>query len=123
MELLSVQRKAANGESDKAKVVNLLQEKLEAQEASDESTDMSESEHLDKLFDFFLYKASNNTCQWLCYNDFWKFRRPKASNANYFYYCLTFQIMNWKISLFDLSITLQCLQAQWSNERSLKSKT
>ena len=45
-----------------AKVVNLLQEKLEAQDASDESSDMSESEHSDELFDF-LRKTSNNTCR------------------------------------------------------------
>ena len=37
----------------KAKVTNLLQEKLEAQGASDEWSDMNESEHSDKRFDFF----------------------------------------------------------------------
>ena len=45
----------------KAKVTNLLQEKLEAQGASDESSDTNESESSDKLFDF-LHKTSNNTC-------------------------------------------------------------
>ena len=45
----------------KAKVVNWLQEKLETQHASDETSDMNGSEHSDKLFDF-LYKTSNNTC-------------------------------------------------------------
>ena len=33
------------------------------QDASDESSNMNESEHSDKLFDFFLYKTSNNTCR------------------------------------------------------------
>ena len=46
----------------KTKVVNLLQEKLEVQDASNESSDMNKSENLKKLFDF-LYKTSNNTCQ------------------------------------------------------------
>ena len=47
----------------KAKVTNLLQEKyLKAQDASDESSEMSESEHSDELFDF-LHEASNNTFQ------------------------------------------------------------
>ena len=46
----------------KAKVTNLLQQKLEAQDASDESSDMSESEHSDKHFNF-LHKTSNNTCR------------------------------------------------------------
>ena len=46
----------------KAKVVDLLQEKLEAQHASDESSDMNASEHSEKLFDFS-YKTSNNTCR------------------------------------------------------------
>ena len=45
----------------KAKVTNLLQEILEAQDASDESSDLNESEHSDQLFDF-LHKTSNNTC-------------------------------------------------------------
>ena len=45
-----------------AKVVNLLQEKSEAQDASNESSNMNESEHLDILFDV-LYKTSNNTCR------------------------------------------------------------
>ena len=44
----------------KAKVTNLLQEKLEAQYASDESSDMNKSEQSDKRFDF-LHKTSNNT--------------------------------------------------------------
>ena len=35
-----------------AKVTNLLQTKLEAQDASDERGDVNESEHSDKLFDF-----------------------------------------------------------------------
>ena len=46
----------------KAKVVNLLQERLEAQNAFDESSDMHESEDLDELFDF-LCKTSNCTCR------------------------------------------------------------
>ena len=46
----------------KAKVTNLLQEKLEGQDASDESSDMNESEHLDELFDFSP-KRSNSTCR------------------------------------------------------------
>ena len=46
----------------KAKVTNLLQEKLEAQDASDESCDMNESQHSDELFDF-LRKTCNNTCR------------------------------------------------------------
>ena len=33
-----------------AKVTNLLQEKLEAQDAPDESSDMNESEHSHELF-------------------------------------------------------------------------
>ena len=44
----------------KAKVTNLLQEKLEAQDASDEISNISKSEHSDKRFDF-LHKTSNNT--------------------------------------------------------------
>ena len=44
----------------KAKVVNLLQEKLEAQNAFDESRNMNKSEHFDELFDFYT-KTSNNT--------------------------------------------------------------
>ena len=35
----------------KAKVINLLQEKLEAQDAFQESSDMNESEHSDEGFD------------------------------------------------------------------------
>ena len=31
------------------------------QDASEESSDMNESEHLDELFDF-LFKTNNNTC-------------------------------------------------------------
>ena len=46
----------------KAKVTDLLQEILEAQDASDESSDLNESEHSDQLFDF-LHKTSNNTCR------------------------------------------------------------
>ena len=46
----------------KDKVLNLLQEKLEAQDGSDESSDMNESEHSGELFDF-LNKANNNTCR------------------------------------------------------------
>ena len=38
----------------KAKVVNLLQEKLKELDASDESSDMNKNEHSDELlFDFF----------------------------------------------------------------------
>ena len=47
----------------KAKVVNLLREKLEAQEqqdVSDGGSDMDENEHSDELFDF-LFKGSNET--------------------------------------------------------------
>ena len=43
----------------KAKVTNLLEEKLEAQDASDESNDMNESEHSDELFDFLLKTRIN----------------------------------------------------------------
>ena len=46
----------------KAKVTNLLEEKLEAQDASDESSDMNESEHSEELFDFLL-KTSIHTCR------------------------------------------------------------
>ena len=49
----------------KAKVVNLLREKLEAQEqqdVSDGGSDMDENNHSDKLFDF-LFKGSNDTCR------------------------------------------------------------
>ena len=45
-----------------AKVVYSLKEKLEAQDSSNESSDMNESELLDEFFDF-LYKTSNNTCR------------------------------------------------------------
>ena len=44
----------------KAKVVNLLQEKLEANGASDESSDINKGEHLDKLF---FHKTSSNACR------------------------------------------------------------
>ena len=37
----------------KAKVVNLLQEELETQDAFDESSDMNESEHLKVLKNWF----------------------------------------------------------------------
>ena len=50
-------------QTGKAKVVNSLQENLKCKDASDDSSDMNESEHSDKLFDFFLCKASNNTCR------------------------------------------------------------
>ena len=40
----------------------MLQEKLEAQDASDESSDISKSGHSDERFDFLL-KTSNNTCR------------------------------------------------------------
>ena len=43
----------------KAKLTNLLQEKSEAQGASDENSDMNENEHSNELFDF-LHKTSNN---------------------------------------------------------------
>ena len=46
----------------KAKVVNCLQEQLEAQDTFNESSDMNQSEHSGKLFDC-LYKTSNNTCR------------------------------------------------------------
>ena len=49
----------------KAKVVNLLREKLEAQEqqdVSDGGSDMDENEHSDELFGF-LFKGSNETCR------------------------------------------------------------
>ena len=46
----------------KAKVTNLLQKKFEVQDASDESSDINESERADKLFDF-LHKTSNNACR------------------------------------------------------------
>ena len=52
-------------QTGKAKVVNLLREKLEAQEqqdVSDEGSDMDENEHSDELFDF-LFKGSNETCR------------------------------------------------------------
>ena len=39
------------------KVTNLLQEKLEPQGAFDDSSNMNRSEHLDKLFDFFIKQA------------------------------------------------------------------
>ena len=42
----------------KAKVTDLLQEKLEGQDAFDESSKMNEREHSDELFDF-LHKISN----------------------------------------------------------------
>ena len=45
-----------------AKVTNLLQEKLEAQDASDESSNMNESKPSDEVFDF-LHKTSVNTCR------------------------------------------------------------
>ena len=41
----------------KANIVNLLQKKLEAQDASVDSSDMNESEHLDKLFVFYTKQA------------------------------------------------------------------
>ena len=41
----------------KAKVTNLLQEKSEAQDTSDEMSDMNESEHSNKLFDFYTKQA------------------------------------------------------------------
>ena len=37
-----------------AEVTNLLEEKLEALDASDESSNMNGSEHSHELFDFFL---------------------------------------------------------------------
>ena len=40
-----------------AKVINLLQENLEAQDASDESSNMNESEHSDKLMIFYTKRA------------------------------------------------------------------
>ena len=46
----------------KATVANLLLEKWEAQGASNEDNNLTESEHLDKIFDF-LYKTSNNPCR------------------------------------------------------------
>ena len=45
----------------RAKVSNLLQEKLEAQDAYDESSDVNKSEHSDEIFDL-LHKTSYNTC-------------------------------------------------------------
>ena len=47
-------------QSVKLKVVNLQQKKLNR--AFDKSSNMNESEHSDKLFDF-LYKTTNNTCR------------------------------------------------------------
>ena len=38
----------------KARVVSLLQEKLEAQDACEESNNMNKSESLDELFVFFI---------------------------------------------------------------------
>ena len=47
----------------KAKVTNLLQVKLEARDAFDESSDMNESEHIRTNFFNFLHQTSNNTCR------------------------------------------------------------
>ena len=46
----------------KAKVVNFLEEKQKEQGASEKSSAMNESEHLDELLDF-LYKTISNTCR------------------------------------------------------------
>ena len=46
----------------KAKVVNLLKEKLETQDVSNESSDMNGSEHSYELF-CFLHKTRNNFCR------------------------------------------------------------
>ena len=40
-----------------AKVVNLLQEKLIAQDASDERSDINEGEYSNELFDFYIKQA------------------------------------------------------------------
>ena len=63
-----------------AKVTNLLQEKSEAPDASNESSVMNESEHSDKRFDF-LHKTSNNLPR-QCNKDFSKFRWSETSNTN-----------------------------------------
>ena len=49
-------------QTNKVKEANLFQEKLEEQDAFDESSDLNEREHTDKVFEF-LYKTSINTCQ------------------------------------------------------------
>ena len=49
-------------ETIKAIIVDLLQEKLEALDASDDCRSITKSEHSDELFDF-LYKTSNDTCR------------------------------------------------------------
>ena len=64
----------------KAKVTNLLQQKLEAQDAFDESSNLNESEHSDKLLGF-LHKTKNNTCRDSATKLF-KVRQSKASNTN-----------------------------------------
>ena len=60
----------------KVKMTNLLQEKLEEQGASDESSGMTESKHSVKLFDF-LHKTSNNIYRDSAIKIFKSFVHPK----------------------------------------------
>ena len=74
--------KECSNRQSQGTVVNLLHEKLEAENAFDDSSDINESEHLDKFFDF-LHKTSNSTVlPRQCFKNFWNFRLLKAAMAN-----------------------------------------
>ena len=76
----------------KAKAVNVLQEKLEVQDAFDESNDMNEKGHSDELFDL-LYKTSNNTCRNKTAKIFKSFVDQKPHRQISSFYSLTFKLM------------------------------
>ena len=104
----------------KAKVTNLLQEKLEAQGASDASSDMIESEHSDELFNF-LHKTSHNICRGSATKIFKSFMIKSLKYK--LVYLLSYSQNDALKNLCIWYIILHCFQAQWSNECSLRGKT
>ena len=91
----------------KAKETNLLPEKLEAQDASDEMGDMDKSEHSDKLFDVYTKQAI--TLAETVLRRFLKVSSIKSLKCKLVHFFSNFQHHAQK-NLFDVNITLHCLR-------------
>ena len=104
----------------KAKVVNLLREKLEAQEqqnVSDGGSDMDENKHSDKLFDL-LFKGSNDTCRDSAVKIFERFVGQKPQRQ-----ICSSNFQNDALKNLFIQKTLRCLQVLRSSECFLLGKT
>ena len=69
---------------------------------------------------FYIYKTNNNTCQDRATKIFESFINQKTQQQiiSSSVSCLNVKMMPRKIPLFDVNITLHCLQMQWSNKRA-----